>query len=325
VIPAEVAVASEVNSAVGHRWEHRGFSGILPADIRGFVAAFLGATSAAAGLLIGSRRLAGGITVGLSPGAMAAVMACMLAGVVACDWLVRPNGLLQSRRRRSKPLPAAILWSELLSRLGLWTAAWGLSGGGTSRAAMLIAMIAAGVAVLPLVARHLPAKSRLRSFLLQWRKDMASRWSPAVRPGGLTTHPARLPEMTNESQERPLLRAAELATAGIDEAGFLQQQTRRRTAAGEERVSGTVVVSFAVGDRIAIAHVGFCPPFPETPSVQLTTAYDELDAVVIPGEVLPWGIRVECRLEEAAEDPFDIPVDFVATAAGAATPRGVPN
>lgn len=298
---------------------------MVPADIRGLVAAFLGATSAAAGLLIGSRRLAGGITVGLSPGAMAAVMACMLAGVVACDWLVRPNGLLRSRRMRSKPLPAAGLWSELLSRLGLWTAACGLSGGGTSRAAMLIAMAAAGVAALPLVARHLPAQPRLRSFLLEWRKDMASRWPPAVRPGGRTTPLARLPEATNEPQERPLLRAAELATAEIDEAGFLQQQTRRRTAAGGERVSGTVVVSFAVGDRIAIAHVGFCPPFPETPTVQLTTAYDELDAVVTPGEVLPWGIRVECRLEEAAEDPFDIPVDFVATAAGAATTHGLPT
>jgi hypothetical protein len=36
--------------------------------------------------------------------------------------------------------------------------------------------------------------------------------------------------------------------------------------------------------------------------------------VVSAAEVLPWGVRVECRLAEPAEEPVEIPVDLVAEA-----------
>ena len=48
------------------------------------------------------------------------------------------------------------------------------------------------------------------------------------------------------------------------------------------------------------------PPFatvpPGTPPVTFVTA----------AEVLPWGVRIECRLSEPAEEPLEIPVDLVA-------------
>jgi hypothetical protein len=36
--------------------------------------------------------------------------------------------------------------------------------------------------------------------------------------------------------------------------------------------------------------------------------------VVTAAEVLPWGVRVECRLAEPAEEPLEIPVDVLAKA-----------
>jgi hypothetical protein len=41
----------------------------------------------------------------------------------------------------------------------------------------------------------------------------------------------------------------------------------------------------------------------------VTTDYDGVEAVVSAAEVLPWGVRVECRLAEPAEEPLEIPVD----------------
>jgi len=35
--------------------------------------------------------------------------------------------------------------------------------------------------------------------------------------------------------------------------------------------------------------------------------------VVTAAEVLPWGVRIECRLSEPAEEPLEIPVDLLAT------------
>lgn len=64
--------------------------------------------------------------------------------------------------------------------------------------------------------------------------------------------------------------------------------------------------------RTAHAHVGFCPPFAETPVVTVTTDYDGVEATITAAEVLPWGVRIECRLEEPAEEPFEIPVDVLA-------------
>jgi len=59
--------------------------------------------------------------------------------------------------------------------------------------------------------------------------------------------------------------------------------------------------------------VGFCPAFPVTPLVQVSTEYDGVEAVVTAAEVLPWGVRIECRLSEPADEPLEIPVDLVAT------------
>lgn len=285
-MPADVAVAAEVPSAVGRAWHPRGGSLFVAADVRRVAGSFLATTTSAAGLLVAARRMAGGVTLGLSSGGMAAVVVVMLACVWASDWLMR-------RSDRSWPPDLTL---TLVPRIGLWTCLWGVSGGSLTRGAGMIAVAGAMVALVPL------------------RRGEWSRWLRRTRSftwADRRQRPKLPPGPVGDTSTRP----PTLAAFPRDDEHFLQQQIRRRTAAGGESVHGTVVVSFQTGERLAVAHVGFCPPFQESPTVQLSTAYDEMDAVVTPGEVLPWGIRVECRLEEAAEDPFDIPVDFVATTA----------
>jgi hypothetical protein len=97
--------------------------------------------------------------------------------------------------------------------------------------------------------------------------------------------------------------------------GRLQQRIERyETPGGIDCVRGRVQLLIPEGGRTTHAHVGFCPAFTATPSVEVSTEYDGVEAVVTAAEVLPWGVRVECRLAEPAEEPLEIPVDVLARA-----------
>lgn len=105
------------------------------------------------------------------------------------------------------------------------------------------------------------------------------------------------------------------ATAPAEVPGqFLQQFTRFTRADGVECVHGRLSLAVPAGVRSAAGHIGFCPPFPHTPSVEVTTDYDAVEAMVTAAEVLPWGVRIECRLDEPADAAFEIPIDIIAEA-----------
>lgn len=90
---------------------------------------------------------------------------------------------------------------------------------------------------------------------------------------------------------------------------LVQRLERYDTPQGQDCLRGRVHLSIPPGGRGTHAHVGFCPAFSEIPLVRVTTDYDGVEAVVTAAEVLPWGVRVECRLAERAEEPVEIPVD----------------
>jgi hypothetical protein len=95
--------------------------------------------------------------------------------------------------------------------------------------------------------------------------------------------------------------------------GILRQRfTRVEQPDGSDAVSGTLVVSIPAGAKAGSGHVGFCPSFAALPSVEVTTRYDGVEATVGAAEILPWGLRVECRLADPAEEPLEIPVTIVA-------------
>lgn len=97
--------------------------------------------------------------------------------------------------------------------------------------------------------------------------------------------------------------------------GILRQRfTRVEQPDGSDAVAGTLVVAIAAGAKTGYGHVGFCPSFPVLPHVEVTTRYDGVEATVGAAEILPWGLRVECRLADPAEEPLEIPVTIVARA-----------
>lgn len=282
--PADVAVVSPRHSAVRRRPSRRGLLVELASEIRAAAVATLAVAMVAAGGFVAFRRLAGSLTTGLSVGGMLVVVLAMLACVAACDWLGPPATAIRGSS-------TSRLGPKLLPRMGMLLCLWGVAGSGSPSASTGLAVLGGLAAIASLA-----TPSQLGSLGEALR---AFSW-PQIRRSQARGRPAPAAFEPLHPQPHSL-------------EGFLQQQVRQTTVSGGERVCGTVLVSFRTGDRLAVAHVGFCPPLQETPAVQLSTAYDELDAVVAAGEVLPWGIRIECRLEEAAEEPFDIPVDFVAS------------
>jgi hypothetical protein len=92
---------------------------------------------------------------------------------------------------------------------------------------------------------------------------------------------------------------------------FRQRFTRYEGRAGSDRLRGRINVEVGAGARLAHGHVGFCPAFAATPAVEVTTDYDGVEATVAAAEVLPWGVRVEVRLAEPAEELLEIPVDLL--------------
>lgn len=94
--------------------------------------------------------------------------------------------------------------------------------------------------------------------------------------------------------------------------GLRQRLERFQSKDGVDHVVGRVLVDVAAGSRTGHGHLGFCPPFVAVPTVDVTSEDDGIEAVVSAAEVVPWGVRIECRLSEPAEEPLAIPVHVIA-------------
>jgi len=76
------------------------------------------------------------------------------------------------------------------------------------------------------------------------------------------------------------------------------QQLTRATEAGQEQVHGLVRAKFAHGQRHVYLHVGFCPPLPSVPQVELHQL-EGPEVQIKPGQVLTSGVRFDLKLREA--------------------------
>ncbi|MFM7034991.1 MAG: hypothetical protein ACKOYJ_07380 [Planctomycetia bacterium] len=253
----------------------RGLDGLsLERAILASTSAGAGWLAMACGLVLVLRRFAGGATA--IPGSSTLVLVCAVGGllVVVGDLAARTA----STRRR------------FTSRVGLVLAvaatALPLPQGDRGRAAMAVASLAftGGVLAEPWIRRR-----RRRVVRVVAPEITASPAPPAVA----TAMPDRL-------------------LAGED--GHLVQHLERFLKAdGTECVRGRLFLAVPAGVRSASGHVGFCPPFATTPTADVSTAYDEVEAIVAAADILPWGIRVECRLDEPADEAFQIPIDLFAS------------
>ena len=252
--------------------------------VRGLVdstALLAGLLLAGCGLVLAARRLAGAMAAAPGPALILAVCAAAFALLAVAD---------RGSRR------GAARMAGTLARFGLLTmvAAVALPLRLASPAAAVAAIAAVGVSLVALGRGPGAALAR----------TVVQRITAARAPASIARFPAA------DGME-PLPATAPLPPL---DGNLLQRFERVTLPHGVECVRGRVRVSIAAGSRLGVAHVGFCPPLAATPTVDVTTDYDGVEAVVSAAEVLPWGVRVECRLDEPAEEMVDIPVDLQATA-----------
>ncbi len=257
-----------------------------------------GVLALAFGGVIAMRRLVGAAPV--PPGPAAVLLSCAVGMVLVwlSDLATRAGG-----GSRSTAAPAA-----LVSRLGLLVSLaavaipprWSPAGEG---AALVVAAACATMTLLrgmtarpphrPRHSRPPPSATPLRSHHAAPPASFAMEGSPLDAAPGITSEPAD----------------DGMPTGG----GSLTQRFERFALPdGGECVRGRLHVLVPAGSRVGAGHVGFCPPLAVIPAIQVATDYDAVEAIVTAAEVLPWGARIECRLDEPAEQAIAIPVDLSA-------------
>ena len=259
--------------------------------------ALAAAAAATSGLVLAARRLAGGFSVA-EPGLV---------------WITLGGGLvllgITDAGRRAGRRDGAHFASSIAARIGLviGVAAVALPPRAGDWVSIVALAMAAAVSVLPA-----PRGRRVDDD--RWRRPGPEPRITVPRSSVPASQGASLP---SGRDEQPPVAPPPLASPALDLSpappGRLQQRLERyETVEGVDCVSGHVRLSIPAGGKATHAHVGFCPAFAATPIVQVSTEYDGVEAVVTAAEVLPWGVRIECRLSEPAEEPLEIPVDLVA-------------
>jgi hypothetical protein len=103
--------------------------------------------------------------------------------------------------------------------------------------------------------------------------------------------------------------AAEQGEAPSLDPDIVQQLVRRREPDGSEWLNGSLRVDFAPGQRVASAHVAFCPPFFRTPDCEAESV-DGPDCQVKVSQLAPHGARFEVRLDRPAESAESVMLEI---------------
>jgi hypothetical protein len=273
------------------------------------IAMLAGAMAVGCGAVLVLRRLAGGIA---GPPAPEAALAVCGAGLLLVG--VGDLALRSSTARASGP---AMPWlPAVLTRLGLLMAVAAVSLPLRVTSPLDTLTTIATLALSLMVMVRGPVAGLIRGRLSPPGRSAAS--TPGLAASTAATHTP--PAVPTAVPSQPVLLHptnqawSEQGTMATPPAGNLVQRFERRVLAdGGESVCGRLCVVVPEGSRTGYAHVGFCPPLASQPTVDVTTDYDGVEAVVSAAEVLPWGARIECRLDEPAEETVEIPVDILAT------------
>lgn len=203
-------------------------------------------------------------------------------------WIVAASGIALVAAADATARHGAGLLGPLAARLGLiaGVAAITVPPRAGDWPAIVALMVSAGVAVMPP-----PRSARNRGR------------GERVPPGGQR-------RIERPAEDRPQERRPPAVPGRL-----IQRLERYEAGDGRDCLRGRVCLSVAAGSRGTHAHVGFCPAFAATPAVSVSTEYDGVEAVVTAAEVLPWGVRIECRLSEPADEALEIPVDVAVQAA----------
>ena len=267
------------------------------------VAMLAGLMATACGAVLLLRRLAGAIEA--PPGPEAALVTC------GAGLLLVAIGDLAWRPSAARASSSAMSWlPAVLARLGLLmaVAAVGLP---LRLAPAVDALTTIAVLLVSLVA---VARGPVAGLIGTSFSTRLVRRRPAKTNGRLDV-PTAVPVIApapKAASDQIQGHIQEWDTPSPLAGSLLQRFERIALPEGVECVRGRLCVVVPEGSRSGYAHVGFCPPLAAMPTVDVTTDYDGVEAVVSAAEVLPWGVRVECRLDEPAEETIEIPVDILA-------------
>ncbi len=92
-----------------------------------------------------------------------------------------------------------------------------------------------------------------------------------------------------------------------------QQLIRLRDTSGQDAVRALLRGTFAPGQRALSLHVAFCPPLESTPHVQ-TRQLDGAATRIKVAQVLPYGARLDLRLERFSEEAETVLIKVLAGA-----------
>ena len=271
------------------------------------IAMLSGVMAVGCGAMLVLRRLAGGIAAPPTAAAVLAVCGAGLLLVTVCDLAIRASAARTSRAAVTW-LPAVLAWLPVwLARLGLLMAVAAVS--------LPLRMTPSWDALTTIAAVVVSLGIVARGWLSRRQTTAAVRGLPAstttVPPSAAV--PMAMPLQTGRLHPVNQTRPEGAALASPANGSLLQRFERLTLPDGGECVRGRLSVVVPEGSRLGYAHVGFCPPLASQPTIDVSTDYDGVEAVVSAAEVLPWGARIECRLDEPAEETVEIPVDILAT------------
>jgi hypothetical protein len=89
------------------------------------------------------------------------------------------------------------------------------------------------------------------------------------------------------------------------------QQLNYRAIEGRQIVEGWFQVALAPGQRVATAHLAFCPAFDRSPEVDAECTSD-IVCTIQAALVLPWGVRWEIKLDAPATEKENLRIEFIA-------------
>ncbi len=93
----------------------------------------------------------------------------------------------------------------------------------------------------------------------------------------------------------------------------IQQLVRTRLCDGGEQLAGWLRVALAPGQRSANVHVAFCPPFARSPRIRVEQREGPA-ARVKEGQLLPYGVRLDVKLAQAAQAAATVVLEILVQA-----------
>jgi len=271
------------------------------------VAMLAGVMAAICGAVLLMRRLAGTIEPPPGPEVVLAVCGAGLLLVAVGD--------LASRSAATPGTGAARPWLAAgLARLGLILAVAAVSLPLRLASAVESLAVIAALGVSLVAAFRGPVAGLLGSWFSRWLGSWITHGQNVAAGSRLTPAPGAEPIVSAVAaavSSLPAVPSRDLVAAPAG--NLLQRFERLLLPDGAECVRGRLCVVVPEGSRSGSAHVGFCPALAAVPTIDVSTDYDGVEAVVSAAEVLPWGVRIECRLDEPAEETIEIPVDILAS------------